>query len=70
MKPLEKLASDVDTLLARDVASEIVEQMEQRLKDAPSVLSAQEEVQLSRAMEEGLASILGYSPGRGGEAGT
>ena len=64
LKRLPEMAEGVQALLARDAASEVVERLEKLLVDAPEKLSAEQESQLSRYMDEGIASIMSYAAGK------
>lgn len=54
----------------RKDASEAVRRIEQLLTEAPGMLSAEEEAAMSKAMEEGISNLLGYSVGKGPGAAT
>lgn len=47
-----------------------IEKLARVVQERNAQPSGEEEARMSRAMEEGLANILGYTAGKGGEAGT
>lgn len=63
----ERQTAALQTLLGRADASETVKRLEEMLKNAPDVLSLEDETRLSRSMEEGISNLLQYQVGKGRE---
>lgn len=61
---LPGLEQDMDTLLNRNDGSEIVKQLGALMKQSSDTLSRDDEVRLSKSMEEGMANLLQYAAGR------
>lgn len=62
---LEQLMEALFTLLKREDLSEGIRRIEQLLTEVPGVLTAEDEAAMSKAMEEGISNLLGYSVGKG-----
>lgn len=63
-KETERMSRALSILLSREDAAEAVRRIEQMLKEAPDVLTAEGEAARSKAMEDGIASILAYTAGK------
>lgn len=68
-KESQRQTAALQSLLGRGDASEAVNRLAQMLEDSPAALSREQESALSKAMEEGISSILGYTAGKGSEGG-
>ena len=60
----ERQTAVLQSLLAREDASESLKKLQAMLEESPSVLSRDQEGAMSKAMEEGISSILGYTAGK------
>lgn len=66
----QRQTAALQSLLSRGDASEAVRELARQLEDSPSLLGQEEESALSKAMEEGISNILGFSAGRTAEGRT
>lgn len=69
-KESQRQTAALQSLLSRGDASEAVRELARQLEDSPSLLGQEEESALSKAMEEGISNILGFSAGRTSEGRT
>lgn len=60
----ERQAEALQSLPARDDVSALVKKLEAMLEDSPAGLCPEREAAMSKAMEEGIASILAYTSGK------
>lgn len=60
----EKQTAALQSLLAREDSAEALKQLRALLEDSPAVLSREQEAAMSKAMEDGIASIMAYTSGK------